>query len=682
MSAQTTRTPHSPITSFLNESPDARRLMPPRRPRSRGFWALLAAGTLLNVGLIALGITLFASAGKTIEPPGQRRIPVPYADNASLWKSLHEWVVQEDGRNKPLETFSRETVRTITGRENFEGNDAVAVVVSWMLLNDPDENRAFRNAQKTGCNWDEYPFILCVHHELRALLYREKRGDAALTEEELHGKYVEPKLLRDSAALKKVMREIGAKQAEDGKAVLTTLEQKASEVKKRLSLYERIRAGGQEGRERVHAPGEMSMVALDRYGATWFSLRGIREFVKTPGLWDEVLGARRIVNPQDYEKTRVQKYPADEVKRVADAANQMQVAYLSGEASAFEASASKFQAAVEDVSLRFRDYPGTETTGMELWFNESNPFRKAWIVSFLTALLLLVSLTVKGRWPVAGRAFYVVGLLAYAAALMWSAAGFYCRVTISGRPPVSNMYESVIWVGFMTAVFGLLLELFHRRGVMALAGSLVSTFGLVLADQLPLTLAPNIQPLQAVLRSNYWLVIHVLTIVSSYAAFALAWGLGNFNLAVMLYAPGRRDLVKAMSQLCYRAIQVGVVLLAAGTLLGGFWAAESWGRFWGWDPKEVWALIALLCYVIPLHARHVGWVKDFGLAACSVICFASVVMAWYGVNFVLGAGLHSYGFGGGNDAWVYWGGLINISLVVHAALRYGYWQPATAEEGM
>ena len=314
-----------------------------------------------------------------------------------------------------------------------------------------------------------------------------------------------------------------------------------------------------------------------------------------------------------------------------------------------------------------------------MWFNLANPFRKAWIVSLLTVLLLLGAVTTSGRWPLAGRVLYLAGLLAYTGALLWSAAGFYCRVTISGRPPVSNMYESVIWVGFMTAAFGLLLELISRSGVIALAGALVSTFGLVLADQLPLTLAPNIQPLQAVLRSNYWLVIHVLTIVSSYAAFALAWGLGNFNLGLMLFAPGRRDLVKSLSHLCYRAIQLGVVLLAAGTLLGGFWAAESWGRFWGWDPKEVWALIALLCYVIPLHARHVGWVKDFGLAACSVVCFASVVMAWYGVNFVLGAGLHSYGFGGGNDAWVYWGALINISLVVHAALRYQYWQPALEE---
>jgi ABC-type transport system involved in cytochrome c biogenesis permease subunit len=243
-------------------------------------------------------------------------------------------------------------------------------------------------------------------------------------------------------------------------------------------------------------------------------------------------------------------------------------------------------------------------------------------------------------------------------------------VTISGRPPVSNMYESIIWVAFMTASFGLLLELIYRRGVISLAGALVSTLCFALADQLPLTFSPSIQPLQAVLRSNYWLVIHVLTIVSSYAAFALAWGLGNFNLALIVFAPRRRDLIQTMSRFCYRAIQIGVVLIAAGTFLGGFWAAESWGRFWGWDPKEVWALIALLSYIIPLHAGYVGWVKDFGLAVCSVICFASVVMAWYGVNFVLGAGLHSYGFGGGRDAWVYCAGMLNIDLVVLATLRY------------
>ena len=97
---------------------------------------------------------------------------------------------------------------------------------------------------------------------------------------------------------------------------------------------------------------------------------------------------------------------------------------------------------------------------------------------------------------------------------------------------------------------------------------------------------------------------------------------------------------------------MGVILLAAGTILGGVWANESWGRFWGWDPKETWALISLLGYLALLHARFIGWVKDFGLAVGAVLCFMLIVMTWYGVNFVLGRGLHSYGFGAGGGQWI------------------------------
>src|SRR5206468_12318982 len=99
--------------------------------------------------------------------------------------------------------------------------------------------------------------------------------------------------------------------------------------------------------------------------------------------------------------------------------------------------------------------------------------------------------------------------------------------------------------------------------------------------------------------------------------------------------------IKPLANFIYRAMQVGVLLIAAGTILGGVWADYSWGRLWGWDPKEVWALITLLVYLIPLHGRFAGWVNTFGLLVASVFRFLSVIMAWYGVNFVLGVGLHS-----------------------------------------
>jgi cytochrome c biogenesis factor len=112
-----------------------------------------------------------------------------------------------------------------------------------------------------------------------------------------------------------------------------------------------------------------------------------------------------------------------------------------------------------------------------------------------------------------------------------------------------------------------------------------------------------------------------------------------------------------------------VLLLAVGIMLGGVWADYSWGRFWGWDPKEVWSLVALLGYLVVLHSRFAGWVGHRGLAALAVACFAFVVMAWYGVNFVLGAGLHSYGFGGGGQAYVYAAVVLQLAYVAVALLR-------------
>jgi len=129
-------------------------------------------------------------------------------------------------------------------------------------------------------------------------------------------------------------------------------------------------------------------------------------------------------------------------------------------------------------------------------------------------------------------------------------------------------------------------------------------------------------------------------------------------------------MIKPLSNFIYRAMQVGVLLIAAGTILGGVWADYSWGRFWGWDPKEVWALITLLVYLVPLHGRFAGWVNTFGLVFASVVCFLSVVMAWYGVNFVLGVGLHSYGFVEGGSQ-----GFMSLIIVSMMALPVAaYWR--------
>jgi cytochrome c-type biogenesis protein CcsB len=225
------------------------------------------------------------------------------------------------------------------------------------------------------------------------------------------------------------------------------------------------------------------------------------------------------------------------------------------------------------------------------------------------------------------------------------------------------MYESIAWVALGAFSFSLILYLIQKQPIVMAVGSAMATLLLIVGDSAPAMMDPGIHPLVPVLRSNYWLTIHVLTITLGYAAFALSFGLGNATLFQYLKRAPEPKRIATMNLLTYRAMQFGTVLLAAGTILGGIWADYSWGRFWGWDPKETWALIALLCYLAILHARFTDKLSQFTFAVWTVLAFSAVVMAWYGVNFVLGVGLHSYGFSNGGQGWVASGLVVQFAYI-------------------
>jgi len=227
--------------------------------------------------------------------------------------------------------------------------------------------------------------------------------------------------------------------------------------------------------------------------------------------------------------------------------------------------------------------------------------------------------------------------------------GFALRVYITGYAPVTNMYGTMIWMALGVILFGSLLHYWYRN--LTIYGVLLSgaAITLLLTENVPLILSPDLDPVVAVLRSNFWLTIHVLTITISYAAFTIASLIGNAMLVrtILIGRAMPENAVEEMAKICYRAIQMGVLLLTAGIILGGWWADYSWGRFWGWDPKETWALIADLGFLALLHARYAGWANSYVLLALSPVAYLLVLMAWYGVNFILAAGLHSYGFSSG-----------------------------------
>ena len=303
----------------------------------------------------------------------------------------------------------------------------------------------------------------------------------------------------------------------------------------------------------------------------------------------------------------------------------------------------------------------------ELHLNQFHPFKWAWIAYLLGAIFLTFNyFSPRRQMDIATWVFLGIGFFLHT-------YGMGVRSYLSGRPPVTNMYETVVWVPWGAVLFSFVLERIQKSKMLLFCAAIVSVFCLILTDLAPTVLDKSIHPLEPVLRSTFWLTTHVLIITISYAAFFLAFALGDLLLFFYLKDEEKyAEQIKKGAQSIYRCLQIGVVLLAAGTILGGVWADYSWGRFWGWDPKETWAFIALMGYLALLHGRLAGWFKNFELACGAIISFALVIMAWYGVNFVLGAGLHSYGFGAGGVEYVTGFVVLHLLYVAYVStVRYG-----------
>ena len=351
-------------------------------------------------------------------------------------------------------------------------------------------------------------------------------------------------------------------------------------------------------------------------------------------------------------------YSREDIEKLRSGFFQARQGLLTKTPSEFNAGTAKFAAALERMGKDSTFYTESLSgVAHELHYNDFNPFLMTTILSLAATVLLSISL------GVSGRGIYYTGFTMLLAALAVMVYGMGLRSYISGRAPVTNMYETIIWSSFIMSFLAVTLGLVYRQRIIPTTAAITLTLSTLLAYNMPIDIGTSFAPLQPVLRSNYWLTIHVLTIVASYGAFMLAWALGNVGLVYYLVGKDNSEVTKPMALFCYRAVQVGVLLLAAGTILGGWWAADSWGRFWGWDPKEVWALIALVGYLVVLHSRYVGWVRVFGMMVGSVVAFSGIVMAWYGVNFVFGAGLHAYAFGDGGRIYVAGAALANLAFV-------------------
>jgi cytochrome c-type biogenesis protein CcsB len=241
----------------------------------------------------------------------------------------------------------------------------------------------------------------------------------------------------------------------------------------------------------------------------------------------------------------------------------------------------------------------------------------------------------------------IAGLLLGFAVMTW---GIATRWAIAGHIPASNMYESLLFLGWGVGLFALVALLVLRNPLVVLNAAAMSALTMALTDLLPID--PFMHPMAPVLSGTPWLAIHVPIIMLSYSVLALGVVIAHMQVGLAILAPARRDTAARMNELLYWYTMVGTILLAAGIMTGSVWAASSWGRYWGWDPKEVWSLVAFLAYIAILHGRFDRLIGPFGVAALSIVAFWTILMTYIGVNFVLATGMHSYGFGG--DGVVRW----------------------------
>ncbi|MEX1311307.1 MAG: cytochrome c biogenesis protein CcsA, partial [Candidatus Sulfomarinibacteraceae bacterium] len=328
-----------------------------------------------------------------------------------------------------------------------------------------------------------------------------------------------------------------------------------------------------------------------------------------------------------------------------------------------ESAADLVAAARRSASSPPESYPSAQVMKREVLYNELRPTRLSWILLVPAAVLAFFWWRRSERWMgVATSAGLVAGfvVMTWGIALRWQAAG---------RIPASNMYESMLFLAWGVGLFAVLAVFLVKNRLAVFNGAAMSALVMLLTDLLPMD--AFIHPMPPVLSGTPWLAIHVPIIMVSYALLALAAFVAHMRLGVEIFGSGLRENAALLDEVHYWYVQLGSILLIVGILTGSIWAASSWGRYWGWDPKEVWSLIAFLAYMAILHGRIDRWLGAVGVAAASVMAFGTILMTYLGVNYVLAAGLHSYGFGGSKIAtWLVIGGVVEAVYVTIGVIAY------------
>jgi ABC-type transport system involved in cytochrome c biogenesis permease subunit len=330
---------------------------------------------------------------------------------------------------------------------------------------------------------------------------------------------------------------------------------------------------------------------------------------------------------------------------------------------------SLFNAQVDQTSRWFeKELPNAvQRASFEFLFNRLRPFSQSMALYILAFLLACLSWL---RWNrmLSHSAFFLLLL-----ALALHTFGLVSRMYLQERPPVTNLYSSAIFIGWGAVVVALILERIFRDGIGAACAGAIGFITLIIAQHLAGS-GDTLEMLQAVLDTNIWLATHVVAITTGYSAMFLA---GMLAILYVIRGVFTRSLDKAtaasMTRMTYGVVCFATFFSFVGTVLGGIWADQSWGRFWGWDPKENGAVLIVLWCALILHARWGGYIRQQGLMVMAIFGNIVTSFSWFGVN-MLGVGLHSYGFMQKAFPWLVGFIVSQLALMAVAGLPLTRWR--------
>ena len=340
----------------------------------------------------------------------------------------------------------------------------------------------------------------------------------------------------------------------------------------------------------------------------------------------------------------------------------MATAFRANDPAAFNKTLDKYSAELQhDLPRR------VWKAKVESVFNQLQPFYSAMVIYVLIFILAAASWLV---WPqTLGRYAFALLIVTF----FIHSAGLITRMYLEGRPPVTNLYSSAVFIGWGAVLLGIFLERFFRNGIGSATAAMIGFITLLIAHHLSMD-GDTMEMMRAVLDTNGWLATHVVCVTLGYASTFLAGFLALTYIVRGAFTPSLdRGTAQSLSRMVYGIVCFATLFSFVGTILGGIWADQSWGRFWGWDPKENGALLIVLWNAIILHARWGGLIKQRGLMVMAVFGNIVTSWSWFGVN-MLGIGLHSYGFMDSAFPWLIAFGASQLAFMMIGLLPPYLWR--------